>query len=153
MRGAAAGLGLLGMSVGLWSCVAAASAPIVASAGMTALQTGSAAFINGQLESACVVPLERMYQIVLDTVHDLNFPVSYQTLGPRTAYVYVHETSGREIKFYLEQRSTIVTKLNIRVGMWGDQAISRLLLEEVQARSPAVPPPASVPLQEPPPGP
>jgi hypothetical protein len=33
----------------------------------------------------------------------------------------------------------VVTKINIRIGVWGDQAISRLLLGEIQARCPAVP--------------
>jgi hypothetical protein len=112
---------------------------MVASAGVSALQYGTAAFVNGELEAAHVADLETVYQAALDTVRDLKFREEFVRVTDRTGYIHVRELTGRRIKIFLEARSSIVTKINIRVGVFGDQAISRLLLGEIQARCPAVP--------------
>jgi hypothetical protein len=112
---------------------------VVASAGASALQYGTAAFINGELEAAHVADLPTVYEAALSTIRDLRFKEDYLALNDRTAYLHVREMTGRKIKIFLEARSPAVTKINIRIGVWGDQAISRLLLGEIQARCPAVP--------------
>lgn len=112
---------------------------IIASAGLTAVQTGSSAFIRGELESATVASIRTIYDASLAALADLQLPVEWQVINERNAYIHARESSGRKIKIFLEARSPVVTKINIRVGVWGDQAISRLVLAEIHARSPALP--------------
>jgi hypothetical protein len=123
-------------------CGCAAPPMIVASAGLTAFQEGSSAFIRGELETADAVPLSLFYQASLDALHDLNFRVVSSSLGPRGARIQAVETGGRSIRLDLEKKSPSVTKLNIRVGVFGDQAVSRLIQQSIGTR---LPDPATAP--------
>jgi hypothetical protein len=118
---------------------------IIASAGANALQAGTAAFINGELDAAQIAPLEDALAAAVGTLQDLKFGAIHTRRGEHSVTVYAQETNGREVRIILVPRSPLVTKINIRVGLMGDQAISRLLLAEVQARCPAVPEPSALP--------
>jgi hypothetical protein len=113
---------------------------VVASAAAPALQAGTAAFINGELEAAEIAPIETVYEASLSALKDLQFQIFYERPGDRTAYIFAHESAGVKITVFLEHKSPVVTKINIRIGVFGDQAISRLILGEIQARCPALPP-------------
>lgn len=116
------------------------AAPVVVmTAGITAAQTGATTYINGELESAQVARMEVVFRAVKHTMEDLKFPVTMEHIGPHTAYVFSKETTGRPIKVFLAEKSAMTTKTNIRVGFWGDQAMARMLIAEIQARCPAIP--------------
>lgn len=112
---------------------------IVASAGLAAAQTGTNAYINGELEAAHIASMEQMYGVVNDVLESLQFKITLRNMGKNTAYVFAEESAGRSIKVFLERKSPLVTKSNIRVGLFGDQSIARLLMAEIHARSPAKP--------------
>ena len=112
-------------------------APIViASAGLGALQTGTTAFIRGELESADNYPLEIMHQAARRAINDLQMPIVSERIGRDSGSIIARETEGRAVKIFLERKSPIVTKLNIRVGVWGDQAVSRLVQQSILERLP-----------------
>jgi hypothetical protein len=114
---------------------------IVASAAVPAFQYGTEAFVRGDLESAQIATMEDVYDATERVIADLEFFVSKRHFGKNTAWIKCREIGGRAITIDFERRSNKVTKTTIRVGVWGDQAISRLLLAEIQARLPAVPAP------------
>ncbi len=121
-------------------CLGGCAAPIViASAAVPAVQAGTEAFVRGDLESAQIAPMESIYTAARQTLKDLEFPIVTERMGKNTAFIKAKELGGRPITVELERRSQQVTKTTIRVGVWGDQAISRLLLGEIQARAPAIP--------------
>jgi hypothetical protein len=139
---------LLAAALALSAC--AAPPMIVASAGLTAFQEGSTAFIRGELESADAVPLGAFYQAALDALSGLNFRIVSSRLAPRGARIQALETGGRSIRIDLEKKSPLVTKLNIRVGIFGDQAVSRLIQQSIAKRLPDpahVSPEPDVPVQ------
>lgn len=122
-----------------------AAPTVIASAGANALQQGTSAFINGELDAAQIASLETVYKAGLDALGDLQFPITSSRLNKSSAGITSKEINGRAIRIELNAKSPIVTKINIRVGILGDQAISRLLLAEIQARCPAIPEPAPQP--------
>ena len=125
------------------------AAPIViASAAIPAVQAGTEAFVRGDLESAQIASMERVYTASLQALTDLKFTIISKRFGKNSASITAKELGGRHIDVSFERRSSEVTKTTIRVGVWGDQAISRLILGEIQARCPAVP--SVVPDEEPP---
>lgn len=136
MRRIAIGLVLLALP----GCVAPT---IIASAGANALQAGTAAFINGELDAAQIVSLEDAITATTGAMTDLKFDAIRVRRGDRTVTVYAQEQNKREVRITLVPRTPLIVKINIRVGLLGDQAISRLLLAEVQARCPAVPEPSA----------
>src|SRR5688572_22952484 len=100
---------------------------VIASAGLGALQTGTTAFIRGELEHASANPLDIASQATREGLQDLQFPIVSERIGRTSADILARETSGRAIKVHLEQKSPMVTKFSIRVGVWGDQAVSQLV--------------------------
>jgi hypothetical protein len=112
---------------------------VIASAAVPAVQAGTEAFVRGDLESAQIATMEQMYIATEQALNDLEFRIISQRLGKNTAYIKAKELGGRPINVDFERRTPQVTKTTIRVGVWGDQAISRLVLGEIQARAPAVP--------------
>jgi hypothetical protein len=109
-------------------------------AGVSAVQAGTASFIGGELESAEATEMHVLYEIIQEVlVEELAFEVTAARAGENYAYIHTRETQGRTIRITLERKSPIVTKLNIRVGWFGDQPMSRIVLGAIQSRLPAPP--------------
>jgi hypothetical protein len=118
---------------------------IIASAGVSALQAGTEAFINGRLEAAQLAPLQTVYEASLGALRDMEINVAHEILRRNAAGVEARDLQGREIQIDLVAVSPKVTKLRIRIGVWGDQAISRLILGQIQGRCPTPEEPGPVP--------
>lgn len=111
--------------------VASCGATVAASAGVSALQFGSAAFINGELEVADRVPLGAAYAAAHRALEVLAFPIEREAIYKDVGFLTAQESGGRRIKIVLERKSPVVTKFNIRVGL-GDQSLSKLLMLQIQ---------------------
>jgi hypothetical protein len=121
---------------GLLAAGCFAPAVVVASAGLSAFQTGTTAFIRGELEYADAVPMDVMHGAALDALRELRFRVVSERLGRTEAGIVAAEVGGRSIRVVLEAKSVLVTKVNIRVGVFGDQAVSRIIQQAIQAKIP-----------------
>jgi|GraSoiStandDraft_4_1057263.scaffolds.fasta_scaffold286761_2 hypothetical protein len=104
---------------------------VVATAGVSALQAGSAAFINGELEVADRVPMGAAFAASHRALEVLGFPIERESIYKDIAFLTAREGGGRRIKIVLERKSPMVTKFNVRVGL-GDQSLSKLLMMQVQ---------------------
>jgi hypothetical protein len=97
-------------------------------------QAGTSAFVSGELQAAYRVPLDQAYNVVLDALANLSYPIKQQSLDEMRAYVQTEEPDGRDVDIRLKKSSEIVTRVNIRVGIWGDQAVSRLVMEQIERK-------------------
>lgn len=113
---------------------ACAAPAIVMTASLGALQTGTEAFIRGELESTVAHPMQEVFRATQAALLELEFPIRRADIGDANAYVVSAEAQGRKINVSLELKSPLVTKLNIRVGVFGDQTVSRLILAAIQAQ-------------------
>ena len=119
------------------ACVLPAScaAPVVvATGGLSVLQFGTSAFINGELQAAIPKPLPAVYDAADAAIRQLQFKPGAARLGDLNGYVYAAQSQGRRIEVVMEQKSPIVTKVSIRVGFFGDQPLSRLILATMQSK-------------------
>lgn len=111
------------------------TAPVMlVTAGTSMLQAGSSAFINGELESALVKPMREVYDAADAALRELQFTMGAGKLGEVNGYLFAYETQHRRIEINVSKRSPAVTKVNIRVGVFGDQSISRLIMETMQTK-------------------
>jgi hypothetical protein len=118
---------------GLGGCAPLIVAPaMMATAGLTAVQAGTTAYVGGVLESAEKGTLAQAYLDALDAVEELRFELVRTTLDEHYALVMAREAGGRRIRIQLQRKSPIVTKVRIRVGFLGDQAMSRLVLAQIR---------------------
>lgn len=113
---------------------ACAAPAIVVTAGLGALQTGTDAFIRGELESTVPHTMAEVFEATQAALLELEFPIRRADIGDKNAYVVSAEAQGRKIDVSLELKSPIVTKVNIRVGVFGDRTMSQLILLTIQSR-------------------
>lgn len=112
--------------VGVSGC-AAVPVPILASAGVGVAQFGTGAFINGELQAAFHAPLATVHNAVLQAATELGYPVLRERLEEQDSVVSLQTSGNKTIRIDLFSSSPVVTRINIRVDVFGDQAVSRLL--------------------------
>ena len=98
----------------LGGCVAVASEPLI-SAGLSVAQAGTAAFRQGEVQAALRNP----------------HATDVADLDSKRGIITAREAGGRLIEINTVPVSAVVTSLRIKVGFFGDQSVSRLLLDEI----------------------
>jgi hypothetical protein len=138
-----------------------ASTAVIAAAGVTAgfgLAQGQAeSFITGELKAARLVPMDAVLRATIMAMDEMQLHIIEQRTSDHDAYVMAKAQVGPEFKVKLKAKSPMVTKISIRIGIMGDQAVSRLVLTRIDVKlgieqpivpvevSPIVAPPASRP--------
>lgn len=112
-----------------------ASSAVLAAAGATAgfgLAQGQAeAFIRGELQAARLVPLDQVIAATLEAMKEMQLEVRTLRQGEHDAYIRGRTGNGPEFKVKLQKKSPMITKVNVRVGVMGDMAVSRLVLSSI----------------------
>ncbi len=126
---------------------------LFADAGLSLAEAGTSAFIEGELRSGVKRPLADVRAAIIEALAALDFPVDYTNDQDGYACVIAKQNSGDDISIRLRRRSSVVTTIQIRVGMLGDQAIARLIMEEadrvLKASAKPAPTPAPAPAPTP----
>lgn len=158
-------LAAAGAALALCSFTGCAPTAVIAAAGVTAgfgLAQGQAeAFFNGELKAARMVTLEQAYTATMLTLEEVQVNVLSTRHGKYDAYIMAKAEGRPEIKIHIKNKTPVVTKFEIRIGIAGDQAVSRLVMARIDAKlgidhpivpveiSPIVAPmPATVPSRE-----
>ena len=114
-----------------------ASTAVIAAAGVTAgfgLAQGQAeSFINSELKAACLFPMDEVLRATLAAMDEMQVTVVERRTEQYHEYV-MGKAFGPEIKVSLKAKTPVVTKIEIRIGIMGDQAVSRLVLARINAK-------------------
>lgn len=120
----------------------------VLSAGLSAAQAGTSAFIQGELRAVVRAHIREVYDATLLAMGEmgLRFEVRQADFRDGSAVVTCRETAGQErggndrvVEIIVRKSSPAVTTISIQVGTFGDQPLSRLVLDEIQRRIPDQP--------------
>ena len=111
----------------------AASGCLAAAAG-AAVGAGTYAYVRGDLEATLASPLDEVWGATLEAVRDLGFAVREQAQDQLSARLVAAQVRGGDVSIRLERVGENATKVNIRVGTFGDEATSRLVLREIGER-------------------
>ena len=90
------------------------------------------AYVSGELKSTESATLAETYKASLAAMKDLEFPVISQTKDALEAQVTARNSSDKKIVVKLTKASGTATEVRIRVGTFGDESISRLILEKIK---------------------
>ena len=145
MRKLLANLAMGSAAYGLWALCANGCAPaVIVSAGLTAgfglAQTQAAQFINGELKAARQTSLDQALNATRNVMQELQLPIKADRRSSRKAYLNGEAEGGPQVGVTLTSICPVATKIEIRVGILGDQAVSRLVMERIDAQ---LGPPAS----------
>jgi hypothetical protein len=113
-----------------------ACAPVVTpepflSVGLTVAQAGTAAFRQGELSAALRHSFNDLHHAALIALEHLRIPLETADLDDRRSVITAREAGGALIEINVAPVSPVVSTLSIKVGLFGDQPLSRLLLDEI----------------------
>ncbi len=119
--------GALAALVWLGSC-----APPVVTAGLSVAEAGSAVFFEGNLQGAIKNSLLSVFAATNLALADLAYEPTVSNLKERSAEITARESNdGRLVVVTLKESTPRVTLIQVRVGLFGDQQISRLVMSEI----------------------
>ena len=123
---------LCGGSLG--GCSTAVIAAAGATAGFGLAQGQAEAFITGELKAARVVSIEMAERAVFEAMDELYVPITTHKKKPHEVHIVARAEGGHELRITLKFISPVSTKFEIRVGLLGDQATSRLVLARIDSK-------------------
>lgn len=110
----------------------ASCAPPVVSAGISVAEAGDAAFFEGALQAAVKHDLATTFAATNKALAELAYEPSVSNLQAHRGEVTARESNdGRLVVVTLKESSLKVTLIQVRVGLFGDQQISRLVMTEI----------------------
>ncbi len=118
---------LAGAGLSLASC-----APPIVSAGLSVAEAGNSVFFEGNLRAAVKHDLASVFAASQKALTDLAYEPCVNDLKSHGAELTARESNdGRLVVVTLKESSPRVTLVQVRVGLFGDQQISRLVVSEI----------------------
>lgn len=103
-----------------------------ANAGLGVAQAGTSSFIQGTLQAAFDKPIDKVVEASRRALAHLGYEITREDSGTQYAQLQGAQSDGSSIVLKFRKSSETVTGLSIRVGLWGDNAVSRLILIEIE---------------------
>jgi hypothetical protein len=124
---------VLGVAVAL-AALAGSSGCVAAVVGGAAL-AGGAAYMRGDLESGFDVPLPDAWAAAQSALEeDLEFAIDQRSKDAVYASVVAYTSNDRRVEVSLQRIDEQFTAVRIRVALFGDEALSRLVLQKMEER-------------------
>lgn len=93
---------------------------------------GTVAYLKGELKSTEEASIGQVWQAAQEAVKDLEFVVTSEEKDTLSARLIAHGANDTKIEINLESVSAKLTNVRIRVGVFGDESLSRLALERIK---------------------
>ncbi|MFG0284532.1 MAG: DUF3568 family protein [Phycisphaerales bacterium JB039] len=104
----------------------------VASAGISAARTGGAIWEDRELVVATTIPIETLQTSVRQAFYALKLEMRWERFRDGEWDFAARDDTGKPYSVALDSFTPRITKVRIKVGAFGDQALSRLLLAQIQ---------------------
>lgn len=118
---------ILGMSL-LMNCGCAA----VLVGGAAAGAAGTVLYVKGELHSTEDVSLDRAWNATQAAIRDMGFIVTANEKDAVSGTLVALTADNTKIKIVLNRKADNMTEISIRVGTFGDESMSRLILERIR---------------------
>lgn len=102
--------------------------------GGAAVGAGTYAYVSGQLKATESASLDRLWPATQAAVGDLQFSPTSKQKDALGAKLVARSSADKKIQINLKKITDTSTEIRIRVGTWGDETVSRLILDKIRAR-------------------
>jgi hypothetical protein len=106
---------------------------LLVAGGAAAAGVGTYAYVNGELKGTEAVSLDQAWTASQAAVKDLEFPITTKTKDALQAELTARNSSDKRIQIKLKKVSDKSTEIRIRVGTFGDESMSRLILDKIKS--------------------
>lgn len=117
--------------------LAVAGAALVQSGCVAVAAAGAAgtgvAWYSGRLDSTLNVSIDRAYEGTQRAIKEMQFAQVSSTKSGVDAHVIARTALDKKIDIKLERAGDAVTRISIRVGVFGDETLSLTILEKIKA--------------------
>ena len=100
--------------------------------GGAAVGAGTVAYIRGELKATEEVSLNRVWSAALTAVKDLGFAEKEKSKDALSARLVARGADDKNITIRLKRKTDTITEIRIRVGTFGNESISRLILDKMK---------------------
>lgn len=95
---------------------------------------GAVAYIRGELKTTEEVSLNRAWRASQMAMSDLEFTITDKEKDAFDGRIQASGAGGKTIDVALKKISPTRTEIRIRVGLFGDESLSRQILERIKKR-------------------
>jgi hypothetical protein len=95
------------------------------------------AYVKGEHEQVYPYPIAQTASAVRDAIHDMALPVVSDAADELGARFESRTAQGEKVVITLEPQGQAVTKVGIRLGVFGDEDASRTIAARIDEHLPA----------------
>lgn len=93
---------------------------------------GAVAYVRGDLTATLAGNLDRTVQAADKAVQQLEFAKVSESKDALLAIIVVRNAADKKIKITIERTAVDLTKVNIRVGVFGDEVLSMAVMDKIK---------------------
>ncbi len=101
--------------------------------GAAAAGGGTVAYVNGELKETEAVAYDTAYDATLAAMNDMQYAVVDKSKAGVEAKILARTSGDKKIQITLNKQSASVTEICIRVGTFGDESLSRQILDKIKS--------------------
>jgi len=102
--------------------------------GAAAGTAGTVLYVKEELHSSEGVSLDRAWNATQAAIKDMGFIVTTKEKDAVSAKLVALTADNKTIQIILNRETDNLTEISIRVGTFGDESMSRLILERIRKR-------------------
>jgi hypothetical protein len=102
--------------------------------GAVAAGAGGYAYVKGEVKATESASLDKAWNATLAAMKDLQYPVTARAKDALSAEVTARNASDKKITVRLTKLFEETTEIRIRVGTFGDEPLSRVILDKIKKR-------------------
>lgn len=112
--------------------------PLLVSSGCAALLigggagAGTVAYLKGELKSTEEASIDKTWQAAQETMKDLEFVITSKEKDAFSAKLIAYRANDKKVEMYLRKASENTTEVKIRVGVFGDESLSLIILKSLK---------------------
>ena len=92
---------------------------------------GTMAYLQGEMKATREVTMEKATQAVEAALKDLQFPITDRSKEGGRDKIVSRASGDKKIEITLKAITGAITEIRIRVGVFGDESISRVVLQKI----------------------
>ncbi len=94
--------------------------------------------LTRELESFEAATLDQTWQATLTAMDRLGFIVTQKDRTDLEARLLARTQGGRDVRIRVSRETTVISSVRIRVDLLGDETLSRVILQQIQATLPGL---------------
>jgi hypothetical protein len=94
---------------------------------------GTYAYVNGELKETEGVTFDTAYNATLAALSDLQYAVVSKPKDTAAATITARTATDKKVVVVLTKQSATTTEIRVRVGIFGDESLSRVVLDKIKS--------------------